>query len=39
MEKNCIEDLKLINKKEYINNMRKNGIFGGSIEVQIYFIL
>ena len=39
MEKNFIEDLKFINKKEYINNMRKNGTFGGSIEIQIYSII
>ena len=39
MEKNCIEDLQLINKKEYINNMRKNETFGGSIEIQIYSII
>ena len=28
MENNYIKDLQLINKKEYINNMRKNGTFG-----------
>ena len=39
MENNYIEDLQLINKQNYIDNMRKNGTFGGSIEVQIYSII
>ena len=39
MENNDLEDLHDINKKEYINNMRKNGTFGGSTEVQVYSII
>ena len=39
MENNYIEDLQLVNKQNYIDNMRKNGTFGGSIEVQIYSII
>ena len=33
MEKNDIEDLYDLNKEEYINDMRKNGTFGGTTEV------
>ena len=36
MEKNDIEDLYDLNKEEYINDMRKNGTFGGTTEVQVY---
>jgi len=39
MENNYIEDLQLIDKQNYINNMRKNGTFGGNTEVQIYSII
>ena len=39
MENNYIEDLQLIDKQNYINNMRKNGTFGGAIEIQIYSII
>ena len=39
MENNDIEDLDDINKKDYINNMRKNGTYGGSTEVQVYSII
>ena len=39
MENNYVEDLDNINKEDYINNMRKNGAFGGSTEVQVYSII
>ena len=39
MENNDIEDLHDINKEKYINNMRKNGTFGGSTEIQVYSII
>ena len=39
MEKNDIEDLYDLNKEEYINDMRKNGTFGGTTEVQVYSII
>ena len=32
-------DLHDISKKEYINNMRKNGTYGGSTEIQVYSII
>ena len=34
-----LEDLHDISKKEYINNMRKNGTYGGSTEIQVYSII
>ena len=39
MENNYIEDLNDLNKEDYIKNMRKNGAFGGTTEVQVYSIL
>ena len=39
MENNYIEDLIDLNKEDYIKNMRKNGAFGGTTEVQVYSIL
>ena len=39
MENNDIEDLKDLNKENYIKRMRKNGVFGGSTEIQVYSII
>ena len=39
MENNDIEDLYDLNKEEYIKNMRKNGTYGGTTEVQVYSII
>ena len=39
MENNDIEDLNDLNKENYIKRMRKNGVFGGSTEVQVYSII
>ena len=39
MENNDIEDLYDLNKEKYINDMRKNGAFGGTTEVQVYSII
>ena len=39
MENNYIEDLYDLNKEEYIENMRKNGTFEGTTEIQVYSII
>ena len=39
IENNNIEDLICLNKEDYIKNMRKNGAFGGSTEVQVYSMI
>ena len=39
MENNDIIDLHDINKKEYINKMRRSGEYGGTTEVQVYSII
>ena len=39
MENNDIEDLYDINKENNIKNMRKNGTYGGTTEVQVYSII
>ena len=39
MENNDIEDLYDINKEDYIKNMRKNGAYGRTTEVQVYSII
>ena len=39
MENNDIEDLYDINKKEYINKMRRSGEYGGTTEVQVYSLI